>query len=50
MIPSNIGKLVLFVYAKEKSSITENDIALAYVEAQRKRMIQYLKASYELEK
>ena len=39
LIPSNIGKLVLFVYAKEKSSITENDIALAYVEAQRKRMI-----------
>lgn len=38
-VPSNIGNITMFVYAKDKNSISENDIALGCVEAQRKNMI-----------
>ncbi len=37
-VPSNIGDFTLFAYAKDKKSITENDLALAFVESQRKNM------------
>lgn len=38
-VPSNIGTLVMYVKANNKKSLTDNDLTLAYAEAQQKRMI-----------